>query len=292
MSATGQPPGDSGPKIPEKGWVNPFPEGHPVHDLFERRIKNKQDLVIILDDYHARRGTGKTVASLQLAEGMDQNGGLTWANVSMGPEEIRNAYSSLPRRTGIVLDEGEVGASNRDAMSKSNKALREIMSMGRVEEKYVIINTPSIGFLDVHIRLLADVWITMVRKGLGLVHFLKRQPYAGGASGKLLTEKNGLIEFKDIQRGTRLREVYNQLTEEKRKHISGEEGGTFIPMSEHNEKLQKAREEARRTLRNEIIVDFYNHPEHQDMGVSQRTVGESVGLTQQQVGNIIRGADS
>lgn len=287
------------PEIPDKGWTNPFPEGHPLHDLYERRISNGQDLVILIDDYHARRGTGKTVASLQLAEGMNQNGNLTWEHVSMTPEQIRNSYTTLPPRSSIVLDEGEVGAGNRDTQTKSNKALNEIMSMGRVEQKYVVVNTPSIGFIDKHIRELADVWIAMVAKGLGLVHYFKRQPYGNQGTGQLLTEKQGMIEFQDIEKGTQLRNVYNQLTKEKRKHISGEKGDGFVPQSEHREELQKAREEARMETRNEIINDVYeglsgfDDDDYTRMkradGVSQKMIGEAVGLTQQQIGNIVRG---
>jgi hypothetical protein len=276
-------------QIPEKGWTNPFPQPHPMHDLFEKRIRNNQDLVILVDDYHARRGTGKTVASLQLCQGMNQTGSLTWENVSMEPQEMRRAYSSLPKRSALLLDEGEVGASNRDAMTKSNKAIREIMSMGRVEEKYVVINTPSVGFLDKDIRQLADVWMTMLRKGLGLIHFYKRQPYARSGSGSLLTEKNGLIEFNDIQRGTDLREVYNKLTEEKRKHISGEEGNNFIPEDEHEEKLQKAVKQERKEVRDELIKAFYNHPQHQlATEVSQSSIADAVDLSQSHVGRIVR----
>lgn len=280
------------PEIPDKKWENPFPTGHPLHELFERRIRNNQDLVILIDDYHTRRGTGKTVASLQLAEGMDQNGGVGWENVSMHPEEIRKAYASLPERSGVVLDEGEVGASNRQAMSKTNQALREIMSMGRVEEKYVIVNTPSVDFLDKDIRQLSDIWITMLAKGYGLVHFLKRQPYANGNT--LLTEKQGIIQFRDIQKGTRLRKVYNKLTREKRKHIRGEEGGnSFVPEDEHKEKLEKVKKKVRKDTRDEVITKIYNHPEHQaSQDISQRTLGESIGVSQQQVGNIVRDSNT
>jgi len=290
---------DAHSDIPEQSWTNPFPDGHPLHDLYGRRVRNEQDLVVLVDDYHSRRGTGKTIASLQLAEGMDQNGGLTWENVSLRPEEIRNAYASLPPRSGLILDEGELGASNREAMTKVNKALREIVSIGRVEQKYVIINTPDIGFIDKDIRKMADVWMTMLRKGLGLIHYLKRNPYARGGNGAILREKNGLIEFNDVQRGTRLRNVYNKLTQEKRKHIGGDEGDGFIPKSKHEKKLQKAREQTRKETRNQLIQDIYRSLSDFDdddytrmrraNGVSQAMLGEAVGLTQQQVGNIVRG---
>jgi len=283
------------PDIPDKSWTNPFPDPHPLHDLYDRRIRNNQDLVILIDDWHSRRGTGKSVASLQLAEGMDQNGGLTWENVTLRPEKLRNAYSTLPKNSALVFDEGELGASNRQAMTKTNQALREIMSIGRVEEKYVIINTPSIGFIDKDIVELADVWICMVGKGAGVIFYLKRNPFSSG--DQTLTEENGTIKFNDIQRGTRLREVYNRATREKKKHIDGEEGDGFIPESEHQEEIQKIKKEVRNETRNEILTDIYKRLSDLDDddwsrmkkggGVSQSMLGEAVGLTQQQIGNIV-----
>jgi len=268
----------------EKGWTVPFTEDSWLHDHFEEILKENRDIIIIIDDYYGRRGTGKTVASLQTAHGMDQNGGLTWEKVSLEPERIRNAYASLPRRSGLVLDEGEVGASNRQAMTKTNQALREIMSMGRVEQKYLVVNTPVKGFLDGDILKLADVWISMVRKGLGLVHFLEWEPY----SERLLTPTKQWIEFDDIPRGTDLRNIYNRLTQEKQDRIDGEDGQEFIPISEHKEAIQSAKDAARQDTRNEIVRGIFQHPEIEESDVSQRMVGEAIGVSQTTISNILR----
>jgi len=272
----------SHPDIPEKSWTNPFAPGTPLHDRFDKIVRQNRDLIILVDDYRGGRGTGKTIASMQLAEGMDQTPeGLTFEKCSLEPEEIRNAYAKMPKRSGLLLDEGEVGASNRDAMSNTNKALREIMSMGRVEQKYVVVNTPAIEFIDKDIQKLADVWISMVRKGQGLVHWLQREPY----SGQLLRPKQQLMEFEDIPGDHRLRRVYNRLTRAKQRKISGDDGGGFIERSEHKEKLQKARKEARREMRNELIRDVMSHPEIQECGVSQRMLAEAIGVSQGTISN-------
>jgi len=136
----------------------------------------------------------------------------------------------------------------------------------------------------------------MLRKGLGLIHYLKRNPYA--KSGQTLNEKNGLVEFKDIQKGTRLRRIYNKATREKKKYIDGEEGDEFIPLSEHRQELEKAREKAQKEARNEIITKVYSRLNDLDddelstinrfSGISQSMLGEAVGISQQQVGNIVR----
>lgn len=271
------------PDIPEKSWSNPFSDGTPLHNHFDKIVRQNRDLIILLDDYRGSRGTGKTIASLQLAQGMDQTEeGVTYEKCSLQPEEIRNAYAEQPKRSGLVLDEGEVGASNRDAMSKTNKALREIMSMGRVEEKYVVINTPAIDFIDKDIQKLADVWISLTRKGAGLVHFLEREPY----SGQLLRPKKQRIEFKDIPGDHELRSVYQQLTRNKRARIRGDEGTDYIERSEHQSELEQARKEARRETRDEIIQGIWEHPEVQDAGIPQRVIAEAIGVSQQHISNV------
>jgi len=283
------------PDISDQQWTNPFPEQHPMHDLYGKRVRQKQDLSIIVSDYHSRRGTGKTIASLQLCEGMDQSGGMTTGKATVQAEELRNAYFKQPKRSALLLDEGELGASNREAMTTTNKELRKILSIGRVEQKYLIINTPDIDFLDKDIIKLCDVWILMLRKGVGLVHFLEQNPYSKG-SGGTLRPKKGIIQFEDIKKDTRLRDVYNHLTKQKKGHIRGEEGESFIRMSEHEEKLRQAREEARTEMRNEIIEDIVaglgDLPEEEAEkvvrydGVTQGQIAEAVGLSQQQISKL------
>lgn len=274
----------SQPSIPDKSWTNPFDEGSPLWGLFDEVVRQNRDLIIILDDYRARRGTGKTVASLQLASGMDQTEeGITYEKCTLEPEKLRNAYTDLPKRSGLVFDEGEVGASNKSHMSKSNRALREIMSMGRVEQKYVVINAPSKKFIDKDILRLADVWISMTRRGQGLVHFLEHEPY----SENLLTRQVQWLNVDDIERGTPLRNVYNRLTSEKKKRIDGGEGGTYVEQSDHEEAVERAKKQARKEQRDDDIRGIANHPEIQAAGVSQRMIGEAIGVSQTTVWNVL-----
>ena len=285
---------DTHPDIPDQSWSNPFPEPHPLHDLYGKRVRQEQDLSIIISDYHSRRGTGKTIASLQLGEGMDQSGGITTGKATVEAEALRNAYFKQPTRSALVLDEGELGVSNREAMTTVNKELRKILSIGRVEQKYLIINTPSIDFLDKDIIKLCDIWILMLRKGVGLVHFLEQNPYANGNS--TLRPKKGLIQFSDVQKGTRLREVYNHLTEQKKGHIRGESGEGFIRESEHQKKLQQAREQARQEMRNELLQNVWDGLGDMDAdavakverwdGITQTQLAEAVGLSQQQISKL------
>lgn len=279
MSADGKNP-DGGPDIPEKSYTNPFKEGTFMHDIFGKVLEENRDIIIIVTDHRGRRGTGKTIASLGMASRLDQSGqGFTFSKCSLDVEQIRNAYASQPQRSALVLDEIEQAAGNRESMTKTNRALREIMSMGRVEQKYVVCNVPIKGFVDTDILKLCDVWISMTRRGRGLVHHLKWDPYLE----QLLTEKKQWLEFEDIERGTDLREVYNKLSREKRDRIQGEEGKKFVPQEEHEEELQRQRKQARKEQRNEDIRGIYEHP---DVDVTQEAVGEAIGVSQKTVSNV------
>jgi len=153
--------------------------------------------------------------------------------------------------------------------------------MGRVEQKYVIVNTPIRGFVDSDLQKLADVWISMVRKGLGLVHHLRWETY----SEQLLTPAKQWLEFDDIPTGTQLRSVYNELTQDKRARMRGEEGGGFISREEHQEQLEKVKEQVQSDTRNEVVRKMMHHDEIND-AVSQRMVAEAVDISQSHVSNI------
>lgn len=270
------------PDIADDSRTNPFAEGTFLHDIFGKVLKEHRDIIIIVTDHRGRRGTGKTIASLNLASNLDQTEeGITFSKCSLDVEEIRNAYSSQPKGSALVLDEIEQAAGNRESMTVTNRALREIMSMGRVQEKYVVVNVPIKKFVDKDILKLCDVWISMTRRGRGLVHHLKWEPY----SEELLNERKQWIEFDDIERGTQLREVYNKLSREKNKRIDGEEGRKFVPKEEHEQQLQQERKQARKDQRDEDIQGIYGHP---DTDVTQQVVADAVGVSQKTVSNVTR----
>lgn len=285
MSTTAPDPDDPPPDhtYNEKNWENPFKEGTYMHALFRAILKQNRGLIIILDDLRGRRGTGKTTASLKLADAMDQNDGVARDHTSLDVEEVRNAYSELPLRSGMVLDEAEIGASNRDAMTQTNKALREIMSMGRVRQKYIVVNAPIKGFIDKDVQRLADVWISMTRKGRALVHQFKWEPY----SSSLHTPKRQWLNFSDIETGTPLRDAYNYLTREKNKRLDGEETTSFVRESEMNKRINRAKKDAAKNEREELIYNLYKHPTIRDNNISQEVIADAAGVSQGTVSNIV-----
>ena len=254
-------------------------EAKPLTKLYQKRVRNSQDLFCIVDDHHNRRGTGKTVLSLGLAAAMDRTEeGITKEKVALDPQELLTAYTEQPKGSALVLDEAEASTSKFRAGSKTNKAIRELVSMGRIEEKYVIMNLPSTGEMDRDLKTLASTWLMVEKKGQAIVHFLGYNPYKGHP----LTPKKQIINWTDIT-DPNLREVYDYLTEEKQKHLRGESSeSTFVDGDEHQEQLQKVREETETQVRNDLLTELYR-----GLDVTQKELAESVGLSRSRLADIV-----
>jgi hypothetical protein len=136
-----------------------LPRGYPFTEAYHSRVRENQDYVVIVSDSSNRRGTGKTIFSLKLAHMMDRTeSGITNEKVAINPEEIQNQYVEAPKGSALVLDEAEAGLSKYRAGSSLNMMMRQLVSMGRVREKYLILNLPAASELDRDLKALCDFW--------------------------------------------------------------------------------------------------------------------------------------
>lgn len=247
-----------------------------------RRVKANQDLLILVSDYENDRGTGKTVLSIDLGETLDRTeDGLTEAKASIAPEQLINGYGQHAKGSSLILDEAEAGVGSREAMTRINRMLSEIVSMGRVQEKYVILNMPASNHIDKNILDLAHYWILVKRKGLARVYKLKNNPF----EQKKWPTPVQKLEWSDI-RGDH--PVYQSLTTEKLARLDnpgGEsgDGKGYVHYQDHQEALQKARKEATKATRDRIITALLNHPE---VHAPQRVIAEAADVSQSYVSNI------
>jgi hypothetical protein len=259
----------------------PDSELKPFQKLYRKRVANNQDLAIIISDHQNRRGTGKTVLSLKLAEALDRTEkGLTTEKVAIGPDQLTEAYIELPKGSALVLDEAEASLSKYEAASGINKAMRELVSMGRIREKYLILNLPASSELDRDLKALCDFWLMVQQKGRALGHHLNWNPY----SEEPRTPKTEPVEWSDIPEGTQLRDVYNYLTKEKLAHLKGDRDGSSqrIPASEVQQQLQQERESAQTQTRNELLAEVYEQTD-----LTQQDLAEVVDLSRSRVADIV-----
>jgi hypothetical protein len=258
-----------------------LPEGYPFTRLYQKRIANNQDLAVIVSDHQNRRGTGKTVLSLKLASLMDRTeAGLTTEKVAIDPSELTDAYMEQPKGSALVLDEAEAGLNKYEAASAVNRAMRELVSMGRIREKYLVLNLPASSELDRDLKALCDFWFMVKQKGRALGHHLHWNPY----SEEPRTPKTEPWEWSDIPEDSDLRDVYDYLTSEKLAHLRGDrdESSQRIPASEVQEQIEHERESAKTEARNELLTELY-----QDTDLTQSELAEAVDLSRSRVADIV-----
>lgn len=258
-----------------------LPDGYPFTRLYQKRIANSQDLAVIVSDHQNRRGTGKTVLSLKLAQLMDRtDDGITTEKVAIHPGELTEAYLEQPKGSALVLDEAEAGLSKYEAASAVNRAMRELVSMGRIREKYLVLNLPASSELDRDLKALCDFWFMVKQKGRALGHFLHWNPY----SEEPRTPRTEVWEWTDMDHDSDLRDVYDYLTDEKLAHLHGDsdESAQRIPANEVTEMVENAKQEASTDTRNELLREFYDN-----LDATQEELANAVGLSRSRVADIL-----
>jgi len=276
-------PAASGPGFPDgwsmSEWVVDFEET-PFYDEYLEHAEKGMELTVLLSDYHAMRGTGKTTLSIKLARAFDSTDeGLTPDKVTNQAEEFIDAYVSHPQGSGLIFDEAETGINSRDAMTTVNKEMNEKVSMGRVGEKYAIWNMPDIGQIDKEVRKLAHYWVLVQRRGRARVYELSNDPFRDDTYTKPVCN----IEWSDLEDGD---PVYERLDEHKWDKLEGT-GDQFIEMNEHEEELEKQRKEAKRQQRDAFIRAAYSNGL-----LSQPELAGITDLSQGQISRIVNNQEA
>lgn len=248
--------------------------GESFGKLFEQRLANNQDLIVLVDDEHNRRGTGKTTLSVGLSAVLDQTTeGLTKNKVCMTAQELTNAYLQEDKGSALILDEAEQAVSKYRAASSTNMAIRKLASMGREPlQKFVVINLPNSMELDRDLKALCTCWIMVTQKGHAVVHFLGMNKYRN----KVLTPKKHGLKWTAID-DPQLNEVSEYLAERKREILEDGDEGYVDP-----DQLEQAVEQAQTDTRNELLESVYSETD-----VTQQELANAVGLSRSRVADIL-----
>jgi hypothetical protein len=251
--------------------MSELPEGYEFTKIYNTRVANNQDLSLYVTDSQNRRGTGKTVFSLKLAELMDRTDeGLTREKVFLDPSELLDAYVELPKGSAIVLDEAEASLSKYRSGSNMNMALRQIVSMGRVREKYLVLNLPSSSELDRDMKSLLSYWWMVISKGEAMGHRISHNPYR--ESTYTPKSDNGTTwKWTDIEPDSKLREVYEYLNQEKLDHLQNDSSmDSVYSESDLEARVSKASNEAARETRDKLVKKFYDNSDMTQQELASR----------------------
>lgn len=260
--------------------VGPF-EKSPLGKLHRKRIAQGRDLTVLIADWNLERGSGKTTLAMRLAEACDRTEeGMTESKATLSAQELTAAYTREKPRSSLILDEGQADASNRRAMSGVNEALRKIVGMGRVEQKYLFLTAPGVHQVDKDIRNMCDVWIFVRKLGEAQMFRVKYNPFGNHE----LTSNWGPLRWSGDLPG-QLQGVYDSLTAEKRRRLrgEGENGQGYVDAAEAAETAEREAEKAKRQKRDELLRTIYQNTD----GLTQQNLADSVGLSRSRVADIL-----
>jgi hypothetical protein len=158
--------------------------------------------------------------------------------------------------------------------------MRELVSMGRIREKYLVLNLPSSSELDRDLKALCDFWYMVQSKGTALGHYLRWNPY----SEQPRTPKTETWNWSDIDENDPVRDVYDYLTDEKLAHLRGERDSSSqrVPAGEVSEMIAKAETEAKTEKRNEILTQVYRETD-----LTQKELSGAIGLSRSRLADIV-----
>lgn len=225
----------------------------PLYEKFETHVNEGMEFIVLVSDWLARRGTGKTTLSILLADLFDRTDeGLVSGKATNSPEEFIDAYVEYSKGSGLVFDEAESGVNARDAMTTVNKTMNEKISVGRVGEKYAVWNMPDVGQIDKEVQKLAHIWILVTRKGRARAYELNYNPFEQQNYPNPLCELTwDPIDSDDGQ----LDDVFDALHDVKWESLRDEED-EFVSMPEHQKEVKRAEKNAKREQRNELIYQL------------------------------------
>jgi hypothetical protein len=258
-----------------------LPESCPLGKLHRKRVAQGRDLTVLVADWNLERGSGKTTLAMRLAAAMDRSDdGFTRSKATLSAEELTDAYTREAPRSALLLDEGQAAASNRRAMSGINEAVRQVVGMGRVEQKYLLLTAPGVHQVDKDIRNMCDVWVFVRRLGEAQMFRVRYNPFGGHE----LTDDWGTLSWPGDLPG-RLEAIYDDLTAEKRRRLRGEgdDGQGYVDSDTAADRAEEAAAEAERQKRDELLREVYQNTD--DM--TQQELADSVGLSRSRIADIL-----
>lgn len=180
----------------------------PLHKLAVHRMRLGRDLKIIITAEDSETGVGKTTCGGFL--------GISWTRlfaghewfvepdeygIGMGTVNPREYFSMIGKiggpynaGTAVIVDDAEELDARRSMQNLNVKFSQRWMLM-RLKQAITIITLPSPSSIDSRIEELADVWINVKRRGMGLVHDIRVQSYGGR---NVMTKQVHELEFPDV----------------------------------------------------------------------------------------------
>lgn len=254
----------------------------------KHKLKNDNDGKVLVVGANSQTGIGKTTFAIRLCRFLDDTDD-GWSAENKAFIDIPDyiaAHMKRPKGSCLMLDEIEAGADSRRATSHDNVNLSKAWATMRAQNIATVATLPSVSMLDNRMLELADYWVLVKQRGLAQPYEVRVNDFNGRVQRKPLSpdrKGNGEhIQFEDLPGNDRDKSYLDSIKDDTVWKLT--ESAEKVTAKEHKKKLEKAKEDARREKRNEMIRDVYRNSE-----LSTREMAEldSVGVNQSTISNIL-----
>ncbi|KKK96121.1 hypothetical protein LCGC14_2665970, partial [marine sediment metagenome] len=194
-------------------------------------VKNKFDVILFIE---GARGIGKSTLGYKISLRLHSRGVVKFipqTHLVYSREDTIKLLATKIRHV-ILSDELINVAYNRDFFEKEQKTLLKAINMYRDSENVLIGCIPKFEDLDIQMKRLCKIRISVIRRGVALIHIplkgiflpdpwdtqgnIKKELKKNKSYGKLSTVK-GVLIFKDITEPQR--EIYEAIKKTRRGHV-------------------------------------------------------------------------
>jgi hypothetical protein len=244
-----------------------------------KRKRQERDAKIIITAADGQTGVGKTNFAVFLAKVCDTSAAGFRADekATLDVHRFLELYDSVEKGSAVILDEAEQIDSRRSMKHENIDAARK-WETRRVNQITGILTLPSPESLDTRMERLADYWINITARGSAKVYKKKIHPIKRNLYYKTLQ----LVTWPNLDSDP----DYKTLVNMKDEMIDTSDGGeNWVRRSDHEEEIERVREEVRRDERDAWIRNL------KDSGMKGTEIAAlpHVDLTQQRVNQIARG---
>jgi len=251
-----------------------------------RKLQNNNDAKIIIQGTNSQTGIGKTTFALQLCRDIDltDEGWSAKEKAFVDVSEYIEAHQTKPKQSCLMLDEIEAGADSRRAMSHENVQLSQAWATMRAQNIATVATLPSVSMLDNRMLEMADYWVLVRERGLA-------QPYrveVNDFNGKVRRQeiRNGEhVQFQDLPNDDIDKQYLDDIKDSLVMDLTY--NSERIEASDHERKVEQAREEERREMRNEAICEVYHNT---DLSTKDMSEFDWVDVNQSMVSKILNRA--
>ena len=230
-------------------------------------LKNEFDCIVVIE---GNRGLGKSTLAYKIANGVNEFHKFTpWKDILYTRDDIINAFNKR-WKSSFVADEMINVSFNRDHYSEDQKKLIKIMNMNRDHCNLFVACVPQFSALDSQVKSICKIRITVIKRGLAILHTPNRTIYSTDKWDTAVNEKierswlkdnifkpkyaqlttfRGIIKFTDLTE--KQKEEYKMIKVEKRNKIMLEEEGK-LDLSDPTTKIMELLESEQITNREDF----------------------------------------